>query len=214
MSVVQTEHVKYDLMDYITNRLSAQEHKRVEQHLQKCSKCNDQYMEFIATETVLRKSHDTALTSAYLSTILPRVRERLISHRRSMWDYSYGTAKIILPLAVSVLLMVVLMRIHIDSSSESIQTDALHQAVMDLDEDEVVQAVEKEYTTLALSPNQEIAAAGVAEHLQGDRFLKSAVSKQIENEEVADMDVDAMISDLDGEQVDQVLSGLSERNIL
>ena len=46
------------------------------------------------------------------------------------------------------------------------------------------------------------------------RFLKSAVSKQIENEEVAEMDVEGMISDLDGEQIDQVLSGLSERNTL
>jgi anti-sigma factor RsiW len=214
MSTVHTEHIKYDLMDYITNRLSAQEHKRVALHLQKCSQCNDHYMEFMATEAVLRKSHEEAPTPVYYSTILPRVRERLISHKRSFWEYSHGTAKIILPLAVSVLLVVILMRTPTDSSSESTQTEALHQAVMDLDEDEILQAVEKEYATSALSPNQEVAAAGVAEHLQGDRFLKSAVSKQIENEEVAEMDVEGMISDLHEEQVDQVLSGLSERNIL
>jgi hypothetical protein len=211
---VRTEHVKYDLMDYVTNRLSVEEHKRVEQHLQKCSGCNNQYIELLATDAILKKNRAAAPTSVYYSTILPRVRERIVSRQRSIWDYGYGTAKIILPIAVSVLLVVFLIRIPKESLSEAEQIEALHQAVIDLNEDEVMQAVEKEYAGLSLSPNQEVAAAGVAEHLQGDRFLKSAISKQIENEEIADMDVEGMISDLDGEQVDQVLSGLSERNIL
>jgi hypothetical protein len=210
---VHTEHVKYDLMDYVTNRLSAEERKRIEQHLQKCSKCNNQYNELLTTDAVLKKDPVTGPTSVYYSTILPRLRRRLVSHRRSDWDYSYGTA-IILPLAVSILLVFFLIRISTESSSEAAQTEALHQAVKDLNEEEIVQAIEKEYTGLALSPNQEIAAAGVEEHLQGDRFLKSAISKQIDNGEVAEMDVEGMISDLNGEQVDQVLSGLSKRNIL
>jgi hypothetical protein len=201
-------------MDYITNRLNAQECKRVEQHLQKCSKCNNQYSELLATETILKQNHDTAPTSLYYSTILPRVRERLVSQQRPIWDYSYGTVKIILPIAVSVLLVFILIKTPKESLSEAEQTEALRQAVKDLNEDEVVQAVEREYAGLSLSPNQEVAAAGVAEHMQGDRFLKSALAKQIENEEVAEMDLEGMISDLNGEQVDQVLSGLSERNML
>ncbi|MGD0038068.1 MAG: zf-HC2 domain-containing protein [Bacteroidota bacterium] len=211
---MHTEHIKYDLMDYITNRLNAQERKRVEEHLQKCPKCNNQYAELSATDAVLKRNHSTAPTSVYYSTILPRVRERIFFHKRSIWDYSYGTVKIFIPIAVSILLVFFLIRIPTESSSEAAQTEALHQAVKDLDEDEIVQAVEKEYAGLSISPNQEVAAAGVAEHLQGDRFLKSAISKQIENEEVTEMDIEGMISDLDGEQVDQVLSGLSERNIL
>jgi anti-sigma factor RsiW len=211
---VHTQHVKYDLMDYITNRLDAQERKRVEQHLQKCSICSNEYNELVATDTFFKKGHDIAPTSAYYSTILPRVRERLVPHKRFIWNYGNGATKIILPLALSVLLVIVLIRVPTDSISESAQTEALHQAVKDLNEDEIVQAVEKEYAGSSLSPNQEVAAAGVAEHLQGDRFLKLAVSKQIENEEVADMDIEGMISDLDAEQVDHVLSGLSERNKL
>ncbi len=211
---MHTEHIKYDLMDYITNRLSEQERIRVEQHLRKCSDCNNQYIELLATDIALKKNHDKVPTSIYYSTILPRVRERLGSHQQSIWHYGYGAAKIVLPIAVSVFLAVFLIRMPKESLSEAEQTEKLHQAVKDLNEDEVVQAVEREYAGLSLSPNQEVAAVGVAEHLQSGRFLKSAISKQIENEEVADMDIEAMISDLDGEQVDQVLSGLSERNIL
>jgi hypothetical protein len=201
-------------MDYITNRLNTEERIRVEQHLQICSHCSIEYNELLSADAVLKQERTTSPAPVYYSTILPRVRERLVSQKRFIWDYGYGAAKIILPLAVSVLLVVLFMKVPTDSASESAQTEALHQAMMDFNEEEVLQAVEKEYEGLSLSPNQEIAAAGVAEHLQGDRFLKSAVSKQIENEETAEMDVEGMISDLDREQVDLVLSGLSERNIL
>jgi NAD-dependent SIR2 family protein deacetylase len=201
-------------MDYVTNRLTEQERKRVEEHLQKCSLCNKEYSELLATDTVLKQSHIIAPPSVYYTTILPRVRDRLVSHRRPVRDYVNALAKIILPLAVSAFFVILFMRIPINFYSESAQTEALHQAVKDINEDDVIQAIEKEYTGLSISPNVEVAAAGVAEHLQGDRFLKSAVSKQIENEEIADMDVEGMISDLNAEQVDQVLSGLSERNSL
>ena len=202
-------------MDYVTNRLSAEEHKRIEQHLQECSLCNNYYNDLLAAHSALEQNHNTAPTSVYYSTILPRVRERLIARQRSMWDFSKGVMKIILPLLVSILLIVLLIKTPTtDNFSESGQTEALHQAVMDLNEEEVVQAVEKEYTGLSLSPNQEVAAAGVAEHLQGDRFLKSAVSKQIENEEIVEMDIEEMISNLNKEQVDKLLSGLTERNVL
>ena len=210
--IVRTEHMNYDLMDYVTNRLTEQERKRVEKHLQNCVQCTAHYNELKATDTVLKQSHSAGPTHVYYATILPRVRERLVSRRRSVWDYSNNPAKIILPLAVSALLLIFLIRIPTDSYSESTQSDALHQAVKDFNEDEVVLAIEKEYAGAAFFPNLEVAASGVAEHLQGDKFLKSAVSKQIENEEIAEMDIEGMISDLNAEQVDQVLSGLSERN--
>jgi predicted anti-sigma-YlaC factor YlaD len=202
-------------MDYLTNRLDAGDHLRVSQHLQKCSICNNEYIELSATETLLKQNTSIPPESVvYFTTILPRFRERLAARKRSFWVYSEQLTKIILPLVISVLLVIVLAKMSVESDSEPAQTEDLHQAVNDLNEVEVVQAVEKEYTGFSLSPSLEVAAAGVAEHLQGDRFLKSAVSKQIENEEVSDMDFEEIISNLDREQVDKVLSGLSERNIL
>jgi anti-sigma factor RsiW len=213
--IVRTEHVQYDLMDYLTNRLDEQDHLRVSRHLQKCSDCNHEYLELSATETFLKQSRIMApAPAAYTTSILPRVRERLAARKRSFRAYGESFTKIILPLALSVFLVVVLVRMPVESISEPAQTEGLHKAVNDLNEVEVVQAVEKEYSGFSLSPSLEVAAAGVAEHLQGDRFLKSAVSKQIENEEVSDMDFEEIISNLNREQVDKVLSGLSERNIL
>jgi len=201
-------------MDYITNRLCAEEHNRVEKHLQKCSECNNDYNRLLAADIALKQGHITEPASIYYTTILPRVRERLVSSQRSIWSYGGNIAKIILPLAVSALLVVLLIRVPSNISSESSKNETLLQSVKDLNDEDVVQAVEKEYAGTSLYLNQEVAAAGVAEHLQGDGFLKSAVSKQIDNEETADMDFEEMISDLNGKQIEQVLFGLSERNML
>ncbi len=212
---MHTEHVQYELMDYLTNRLDTQDRLRVSQHLLKCAACNNACIELSATETFLKQSRTmTPPPIVYYNTILPHVRERLAARKRSFWVSGESFTKIFLPLALSVFLVIVLVRMPVESISEPSQTEGLHQAVKDLNEIEVVQAVEKEYSGFSLSPNLEVSAAGVAEHLQGDRFLKSAVSQQIENEAVSDMDFDEIISNLNREQIDKVLSGLSERNIL
>jgi hypothetical protein len=202
-------------MDYLTNRLDAQNHQRVSRHLQICSDCKNECNELSATNTFLKQSRTIAPPPVvYYTAILPHVRELLAARKRSIWVYGERFTRIFLPLAFSVFLVIILARMPVESISEPAQTEGLHQTVIDLNEVEVVQAVEKEYSGFSLSPSLEVAAAGVSEHLQGDRFLKSAVSKQIENDEVSDMDFEEIISYLDREQVDKLLSGLSERNIL
>jgi hypothetical protein len=211
---VQTEHVKYDIMDYIAGHLNAQEHNRVQLHLHKCAECHDLYDELSTTSTALKQNNIEVPSSVYYSTILPRVKERIAIDRRKIWGLNEYFARILLPLAVSVLFVIILIKIPTGYFFDYAQTEALHQEVMDLNGEEVVQAIEKEYAGSSISPNLEVASVGVAAHMQGDQFLKSALSKQIENNEVADMDVDEMMSDLNKEQIDQVLSGLTDGSIL
>ena len=207
------EHVQYDLMDYMKHRLSAQEHIRVEAHLQNCSRCKNELQALLLTEGALNQSRPSEPAPVYFTTILPRVQKRLVRHRGFEWDGGYGIVSLLVPLTVSAFLLLFLIKYPADYTSGTSSTEALHQAVHDLNDDEVVQAVEKAYTGSSGSVIQEVAAAGVSEHLQGDRFLTTALSKQIDNEEIADLDIEGIISDLNGEQVEQVLSGLSERNI-
>ncbi|RPI03201.1 MAG: hypothetical protein EHM64_12665 [Ignavibacteriae bacterium] len=214
MFIVQAEHVKYDLLDYAANRLSIQEHDRVEEHLQNCLTCQNHYRELLSTENILKESHEHPPSPVYFTTILPRVRERLEQRRRPVRAYAEALTKVLLPLSVSAFLVLLVLRVPIDFSSESNQTDALQRVMKDLSADEMVQAVEGEYAGSSFTTYQDLSIAGVEEHLQGDRFLKAAVSKQIENEEIAEMDLEGMISDLSSDQVDQVLSKISERNAL
>jgi hypothetical protein len=211
---VHTEHIQYDLMDYVTNRLSVIDRERVEIHLKECVRCQFEYKEFLTTADTIKQNTVAKPMPAYYPTILPRVRERLASQHQHRGTSNDGLTKIVLPLAVSVLLLFFVVKTPMSNQDESVQKDALHQAMKDFNEEDVAQALEKEYTGISSSPALEIASAVIAEDLQGELFLKSAVSHQLENGEIAEMDIEGMISDLDGEQVDRVVSGLSERNIL
>jgi hypothetical protein len=211
---VHTDHIKYSLMDYITGHLDEYDLDQVRLHLRHCSECQNHYNELIAAYDALQPTQKVLPSSAYYSTILPRVQKRLMGHRDSIWSDGKIISRLILPLAVSVLLLILLIRMPSDSSSEHEQTDALFQAVKDYSADEVVQAVSIEYAGSNALSNPEVVSEGIAEHLQGDHFIREALLKQIESEEIVDMDIDGVLSGLNREQTDQLLSGLTERELL
>jgi hypothetical protein len=107
-----------------------------------------------------------------------------------------------------------MIRIPSDSSVEHEQSDALFQAVKDYSAEEVVQAVSNEYAGSNIVSNQEVASEGIAEHFQGDHFIREALLKQIESGEIVDMDIDGVLSGLNREQAEQLLSGLTKREML
>jgi len=211
---VHTEHIKYFLMDYITGHLDEYDRDQVRLHLRQCSECQNHYNELKAAYDALQHSQKVSPSSAYYSTILPRVQKRLMGHRDSLWSDRKFTPRFIFPLAVSALFLILLIRIPSDSSSEHEQTDALFQAVKDYSADEVVQAVSNEYASSNVLSNQEVVSEGIAEHLQGDHFIREALLKQIEGDEIVDMDIDGVLSGLNREQAEQLLSELSEREML
>jgi len=211
---VHTEHIKYSLMDYITDHLDEYDRDQVRLHLQQCSECQNHYNELIAAYDALRHTQKVLPSPAYYSTILPRVQERLMGHRDSLWSNRIIPSRLILPLAVSALFLILLIRMPLDTSSEHEQTDALFQAVKDYSPDEVVQAVSNEYAGSNVLSNPEVVSEGIAEHLRGDHFIREALMKQIESDEIVDMDIDGVLLELNREQAEQLLSKLSEREML
>jgi hypothetical protein len=201
-------------MDYITDHLDEYDRDQVRLHLQQCSECQNHYNELIAAYDALQHTQKVLPSSAYYSTILPRVQERLMGHRDSLWSDRKITSRLILPLAVSALLLILLIRTPSDFSSEHEQTDALFQAVKDYSVDEVVQAVSNEYAGSSVLSNPEVVSEGIAEHLRGDHFIREALLKQIESDEIVDMDIEGVLSGLNREQAEQLLSGLTGREML
>ena len=201
-------------MDYIGGHLDEQMRTQVELHLQHCIECKDAYEDLLATSSAISQSRKDSINAAYYSTILPRVHQRLGYRKSSSFDYGRIMSRIIMPVAASILFMLFLIKIPSDSFSRNEQVNALHQAVNKFNADEVIQAVSSEYTTSTVVLNQEVASAGVEEHLKSDQFIREAVSKQIDNEDIAEMEIEGAMSELNGEQVDKLLSGLSERIML
>ena len=210
---MHTEHIKYSLMDYITGHLDEFDLDQVRLHLQTCPECQNHYNELIAVRDALQHTRKVLPSSSYYSTILPRVQKRLMGHRDPVWSDGKIISRLILPLAVSALLLIFLIRMPSDSSSGHDQTDALFQAVKDYSADDVIQAVSNEYTGSNVLSNPEVVSEGIAEHLQGEHFIREALLKQIESDEIVDMDIDGVLSGLNREQADQLLSGLTEREM-
>ena len=211
---MHTEHIKYSLMDYITGHLDEYDVDQVRSHLRHCSECQTHYDELKAAYDLLQDSQNVSPGSAYYFTILPRVQKRLMGHRESIWNDRKITPRLILPLVVSALFLVLLIRLPLDSSSEHEQADALFHAVKNYTAEEVVQAVSNEYTDSNVLSNSEVVSEGIAEHLQGDHFIRDALLQQIESDEIVDMDLDGVVSGLNREQVEQLVSRLAEREIL
>jgi hypothetical protein len=162
----------------------------------------------------LQHSRKVLPSSVYYSTILPRVQNRLMSHHKSLWSNRKIISRLVLPLAVSALFLILLIRMPSNVSFEHEQTDALFQAMKNYPADEVVQAVSNEYAGSNVLTNQEVASEGIAEHLKGDHFIREALLKQLESDEIVDMDIDGVLSGLNKEQAEQLLSKLSEREML
>lgn len=208
------EHINYSLMDYITGHVDKVEHSRIESHLLVCAECQKTYQELLASDAAIRHVSTESPDPVYFTNILPRVRERITTRQNPFREYSIALSRIVLPLAVSLFMIILLTIIPGVPTLELGQTEALRQTVKDLSADEVVQAITNTYAHSTVLQNQDIAASIVVEKITGDRFIAEEIVKQIESDAVSDVVVEGMISDLNREQVDQLLSGLSERTLL
>lgn len=209
-STVHTKHIRYLLAEYVTGTLTREEQELVDSHLEFCADCNKDLQDLRSAANALKQSQQSSPVTPYYSTILPRVYERLENDPHSFWSFNNPVAKIVLPLAASALFVILLIRILPASHYENGQIDALRQVVTGCTSDEIVEAVSRQYQTSSIS-NHDIAEIIVGEHLKGDQFIREALSKQIAGEELTDVDVEEIISILNTEQIDQLLSRYQER---
>lgn len=201
-------------MDFITGHVDELEHARIESHLLECAECQKIYQEFAAAEIVWKDSIPSSPGPIYFTNILPRVRERIATKRKSFLELDTNLTRLLVPLAASLFLIIVLTKVTTDYSTESGQIEALRQTVKDYNADEVIQAISTTYAHSTIVQNQDIAGSAIIEHFSGDNFFGETVIKQIESEDVTDIVIEGVISNLEGEQVDQLLSRLSERTML
>jgi hypothetical protein len=205
--------MKYSLMDYITGHLNDSELNQVRLHVDQCSECRNQLEAFLTIQKALQQSSQTRPGSAYYSSILPRVQERLANQRTSYRNERWVTSAILLPLAVSVLFVTLLIRMPSESLSGHRNMHTLSEAVKEFTADEVYQAVTNEYSGSPVSPNQEVVFEGIEEHLQGDHFIREAITQQLFAEEIGTMGIDGIFSGVNREQTDIMVSELIEREM-
>jgi hypothetical protein len=200
-------------MDYITGHLDESELLQVRFHLEQCSECQNHYNELDTVQKELQQSPRIQPGSAYYSSILPRVHERLSNSQKYYWNDKWAPSAILFPLVISMLFVALLIKIPSESLSGHRNRITLSEAVKEFTADEVVQAVTNEYAGSSVSSNQEVVLEGAEEHLQGDRFIREVIVQQIFAEEIGAMDIGGIFSGMNGEQTDLMLSELIEREM-
>jgi hypothetical protein len=211
---VRIEHCEISLMDYITGHLTEEEADVVRSHLRQCGQCQELYGKFIASNTVLQQTKMTMPHSIYYSSILPRIHEKRMHQRHFVKRNGSVSSRLILPLAVSVFLLTFLIKISPVHYFDVHQTDNLFQTMKGYSTDEIIQAAANEYAGISLFSNLETASESIDEQLRSDSFIREALAKQMENGEITDADLEDIFSGLNGNQVDKLLSGLKEREVL
>jgi len=149
--IVRTKHeLWFDGLCY--KPVDEQERKRVEKHLQNWFSVQLTTM-LKATDTVLKQSHSAGPTHVYYATIL-RESGSVLFHVDDQSGIIAIIAKIVLPLAVSALLLIFLIRIPTDCIL--IPHRLMHcTRQWRFQWRWVVQAIEKEYAGAAFFPNLE-----------------------------------------------------------
>jgi anti-sigma factor RsiW len=211
---VHNQHTIYSLMDYITGHLEESQFNEVRFHLEHCSECRNHYDELSSVHHAIQHNPKTVLRSAYTSSILPRIHERLARPLHSDWMEKKITAALLLPLVVSILCVTLIARIPSEVLFGNRAEDTIAAALKDFTSEEVVQAVANENAASWASPNQEVVYEGIEEHLRSDLFFREALAQQIDTEEPEEIDIGGVLTSMNGEQADLILSGLTERETL
>jgi hypothetical protein len=201
-------------MDYITGHLEITEFNEVRIHLEHCVECQHHYDELFAVHQAVQQRPKPFLGVAYTSSILPRIQERLPGSLKSDWIDKKLTAAILFPLVASALCIALLIKIPSELLFGIRTEETITEAMKDFTSDEVVQAVTNSDAGSWGASNQEVVEDGIEEHLRGDRFFREALAQQIDTEELEEIDVGGVLSSMNGEQADLILSGLTEREKL
>lgn len=207
------KHVRFFLMDYMRGLLSKEERELVEAHLERCTSCKYDLQNLKETESALQTLHLTPPDPSYVLSIVHRVRARLENRYRAKRTFDNSIAKIILPLAASALC--IFMVIEISTTDVSHQPiEALKQATNGLTYDEVMEGVDSQSLPLSSSSNRDAEEVIMGEQLLADHFIRDVLLEQIESGDIADANIDDMVSVLSKEQIDQLLESYRERNNL
>lgn len=210
---MRIKHVKYLLIDYMKGLLSKEECALVEAHIERCASCKYDLQNLKEAETALQTLRLTSPDPSYYLSIVHRVHNRLENNYRLKEIFNNSIAKVVVPLATSVLCLFLLLEISSTQVNHQ-QIDALQQATKGLTYDEVMEGAASQSLPLLSTSNSDAEEAVIGEQLLADHFIREVLLEQIESGDIADANIDDMVSVLSKEQIDQLLESYRERKDL
>lgn len=196
------EHVDQDLPELLRSDLSAAERARIEGHVQHCPSCRAEWesMAFMADPALRQRA---SVPEGYFANLPARILERRSRSSRSQWSALIEVAaRPLLPVAAGALLIYALLDVSWpDSSQASRLPVTVSEAAEYLTSDPMLYASD-------LAPAAEPLLTDGSLVLLGQHFGDTGL-EDLEPQTTADL-----VADLNEEEIDMLLSKLSERVML
>jgi hypothetical protein len=205
-------HVDYLLPEFHGGSLSTAESAHVRAHLELCARCRAESEHLAIAMPYLKPDDDAVPPISYFSTILPRVRDRIdMPERRTRWSQPL-IERVLLPVAVSLLLLFIVLSVPMDRLSPSSSHAVLGPIVQDCTQDELTQLEFDTQLNLTGLPS-------VQERIFEDQLTAAqAVPVAILKDAIADGELDdavsGMVENLPDAELETVVHQLAERTVI
>ncbi|MCX6144227.1 MAG: hypothetical protein NTZ35_13510 [Ignavibacteriales bacterium] len=166
---MRTEHVEYCLPEYLNGTLEDPLRPGVEKHLKYCSSCSAELTGLRQTMEML-DSHGTAgPPSAYFTTVLPRVRERLEGEESRNLFSGPLLIRLALPIGAAALVLFILLSLPFPGTEAETGHNPLQAVMHGSTTDELVDVV---LDMVPLQPLSSPTVEGETSSLLGVRVLR------------------------------------------
>jgi predicted anti-sigma-YlaC factor YlaD len=208
------KHVETSLPDYITNSLLPSNAEDVRVHLLTCSQCRSEYEHLASAMASLSTLELQGPSNAYFTTIVPRLRERLVAPRRKSFLDTPLFERIFLPAVITAFIGFIFISIPTGTSERSDLRQSLQPIVRELTQDELIQ----------LESDSQFGITGAAHDTFGGFLLDErltngpTVPTSVLNDALAGGEVDEAVSglmeNLPEEELEAVVQQLGERTVV
>ena len=138
---MRIEHIEYLLPEYLNGTLADSLRPGVEEHLKHCSLCRTELSELCQTMEMLEARVTADPPSAYFTTVVPRIRERLEGRESRNVFVNPLLAKLALPIGTGVVVLFILLSLPSPVSESETASNPLQAVVHGSSTDELIDVV-------------------------------------------------------------------------
>jgi len=214
---VRIEHIEYLLPEYLNGTLADSLRPGVEEHLKHCSSCRTALSELRQTMEMLEARVPADPPSAYFTTVLPRIRERLEGKESRNVFVNPLLAKLALPIGAAVVVLFILLSLSSLVSESETANNPLQAVVHGSSTDELIDVVLDMMPLHPLSsPTLEVETSSMlgVRLLRGEHLLADVNEASFAEDFTLDETMSEELEQLNEADLEALVQRLGERTVL
>ena len=214
---MRIEHIEYLLPEYLNGTLADSLRPGVEEHLKHCSLCRTELSELCQTMEMLEARVTADPPSAYFTTVVPRIRERLEGRESRNVFVNPLLAKLALPIGTGVVVLFILLSLPSPVSESETASNPLQAVVHGSSTDELIDVVLDMMPLHPLSsPTLEVETSSMlgVRLLRGEHLLAGVNEGSFAEDFTLDETMSEELEQLNEADLEALVQRLGERTVL